>query len=144
MREEKIKVIPFEYSEADKFALARGIRERVFIVEQEVDERDEFDEYESSSHHYLLLLDGKAIGTARWREIGEKVKLERFAVDKMYRNKGLGEKLLAKVIDDAKEMGKPLYLHAQLKAIPFYERQGFEKVGELFLECDIEHYKMIL
>ena len=38
---------------------------------------------------------------------------------------------------------KTMYLHAQLKAIPFYERQGFKKVGDLFVECEIEHYKMI-
>jgi predicted GNAT family N-acyltransferase len=40
--------------------------------------------------------------------------------------------------------GIEIYLHAQLPAVAFYARQGFEPVGELFSECDIEHYKMIL
>lgn len=45
---------------------------------------------------------------------------------------------------DATKENKPMYLHAQLKAIPLYERCGFKKTGALFLECDIEHYKMVL
>ncbi|RZL08444.1 MAG: GNAT family N-acetyltransferase, partial [Hymenobacter sp.] len=28
--------------------------------------------------------------------------------------------------------------------IPLYERTGFQKVGELFEECAIQHYKMVL
>jgi len=51
---------------------------------------------------------------------------------------------LKQVIDDVKEKSNIIYLHAQLKAIPFYERQGFQKVGEQFSECDILHYKMVL
>jgi len=37
-----------------------------------------------------------------------------------------------------------VYLHAQLQAISLYERTGFEKVGEMFEECDIQHYRMVL
>ncbi len=139
-----IEIESFTADDREKFDAVRKVRERVFVIEQEVDEREEFDEFELSSTHYMLLHDDKVIGTARWREIGEKVKLERFAVDQPYRNKKYGEQLLSRVIEDASQLGKDLYLHAQLKAIPFYERQGFRKVGDLFLECDIEHYKMIL
>jgi predicted GNAT family N-acyltransferase len=137
-----VEVISFQTSDKEKFEQARKIRESVFIIEQQVEERDEFDEFESSSIHYLLLKDKQVIGTARWRAIGNKVKLERFAVLKEFRGKRYGEALLKKVIKDASQLGRTLYLHAQLKAIPFYARQGFMKEGELFLECDIEHYKM--
>ena len=36
-----------------------------------------------------------------------------------------------------------IYLHAQLQAIPLYEKHGFVKVGEMFEEATIKHYKMI-
>jgi len=134
----------FYKSDQEKFKKVRTIREVVFIEEQEVEERDEFDEYEDSSQHYLMCLDEKPIGTARWRHVGDKVKLERFAILKDYRGAKNGDALLQKVIEDAAESKKPMYLHAQLKAIPFYERRGFKKVGNLFLECDIKHYKMEL
>ena len=38
--------------------------------------------------------------------------------------------------------GKKIYLHSQLKAVPFYERNGFVKTGEPFKEAGMEHYHM--
>ena len=118
------------------------IRKTVFVEEQNVSPEEEFDEFEEVSKHYLLLVDGESIATARWRYIDSKIKCERFALLKAYRNNGYGSNLLKQVIDDVKEKSNIIYLHAQLKAIPFYERQGFQKVGEQFSECDILHYKI--
>jgi len=134
----------FFASDKALFAKAREIREKVFIVEQKVDENDEFDEFENLSKHYLIFDEKKAVGTARWRHIGDKVKLERFAVLKEYRGKQIGDQILKAVLDEVLPLKKTIYLHAQLKAIPFYERRGFIKVGEMFSECDIDHYKMII
>src|SRR5690606_13889181 len=119
-------------------------RRKVFVEEQKVDARDEFDEYEDESNHFLLQLNDKAIGTARWRHIGDKIKLERFAILKDYRNTGYGNILLSAVLEDVVPHKKQVYLHAQLKAVPFYERQGFQKQGDMFKECEIQHYKMLL
>lgn len=141
---ENLNIISFGFEDQKLFDKAREIRELVFVQEQEVSRDEEFDEFESNSRHYLLSIGDQAIATARWRVIGDKTKLERFAMLKEYRNKGYGDKILEKVIEDALGAGNDLYLHAQLKAIPFYTRRGFEQVGDLFLECDIEHYKMIL
>ena len=139
-----LQIIPFRTSNDLLFQQARQIREVVFVQEQQVEEQDEFDEFEDESIHYLLMLNDKAIATARWRIIGEKTKLERFAMLKEYRNKGYGTLILNKVVEDSKKTGNDLYMHAQLKAIPFYTRVGFEKVGEMFSECDIDHYKMVM
>lgn len=138
-----LKIIPFRTGDDLLFQQAREIRDVVFIQEQQVDEQDEFDEFEDECEHFLMSFNGKAIGTARWRTIGEKVKLERFAVLKESRGKKYGDQLLQAVIQSASNQNKTMYMHAQLKAIPFYERQGFNKVGELFVECEIEHYKMV-
>jgi predicted GNAT family N-acyltransferase len=139
-----LQIIPFRSSNDSLFQKAREIRNVVFIQEQQVEEQDEFDEFENECQHFLMTLNEKAIGTARWRRVGDKVKLERFAVLKEFRGKRYGDQLLKAVIDSARVENTAMYLHAQLKAIPFYERQGFKKVGDLFVECEIEHYKMIL
>ena len=120
---------------------AFSIRREVFVEGQGVPAEEEYDSYDSTAQHYMLLVNGEMVGTARWRFTDNGIKLERFAVLDSYRNKGLGSKLLKKVLMDL-PTGQKVYLHAQLKAVPLYERQGFKKVGDLFLECDIEHYKM--
>ena len=144
MKPKKIKIIPFRTNNVKAFELCRQIRTDVFIVEQEVAEEEEFDAFEGESQHYLMMLDELAIGTARWRNSDNGVKLERFAVLKGFRGNNYGELLLKKVIDDASKAADYLYLHAQLKAVSFYARQGFRKTGPQFEECNILHYKMDL
>ena len=121
-----------------------AIRETVFVQEQEVDPELEWDEYESGSHHYLVLKENQPVGTARWRETTKGIKLERFAVLPEFRGYGLAEKLLMKILDEVKPLGQKIYLHSQLRAVSLYERAGFTKQGDTFFEADIEHYYMEL
>jgi predicted GNAT family N-acyltransferase len=126
------------------FSKACEIRKKVFVDEQNVPPHEEFDDYESISNHYVLLLHDTIIGTARWRNTDKGIKLERFAVLKKSRGIGAGSVLLEKILRDVNGLSPTIYLHAQLGAVRFYERQGFEKKGDIFLECDIEHYLMEL
>ena len=140
-----IEITSFKVEDRPDLAeLTNNIRHIVFVGEQNVDPALEYDEYESESVHYLLTVDGEAVATARWRETSKGIKLERFATLSSHRNKGLGAILLQDIMDDILPMEKKIYLNSQLKAIPFYERHGFVKIGEKFLEADIEHFEMIL
>ena len=124
------------------------IREEVFVVEQKVDAADEYDEFEETSTHFLASLGGKPVGTARWRFTPYGIKLERFAVRKDARGKGVGQALVSAVLRDImvhpEASGKKRYLNAQLEAVPLYAKFGFQKVGDQFEECNILHYKMEL
>ena len=123
--------------------IAFAIRQRVFVQEQEVDPAEEYDEFETSSKHYLAWDDNRPVGTARWRKTEHGVKLERFAVLKEYRSKGAGSALLKRVVADVrKDFDSKVYLHAQWHIIPFYEKHGFETEGPEFEEANIRHKKM--
>ena len=140
-----IEIISFMAGQRpDLAALANEIRQKVFVEEQKVDPALEYDEFEQVARHYLLYVDGVPAATARWRETEKGIKLERFATLLSQRNQGLGARILQKVLDDVIPTGKKVYLHSQLKAIPFYRRHGFKKIGEQFTEADIEHMKMEL
>lgn len=123
------------------------IRQRVFVEEQKVSKEEEYDEFEDTATHFLAFNDqDKACGTARWRFTEKGIKLERFAVLKEERGGGTGSALVKKVLEDItlhpNSSGKLIYLHAQLTAVPLYEKFGFRKEGEIFEECAIQHYKM--
>jgi len=135
----EVKRFPFENAHLAKLAFA--IRRKVFVEEEGVDPTLEYDK-EEESHHYLLLQDGKAVATARWRETEKGIKLERFAVLPELRNRGLGEIILKEVLKDVMKLGKVVYLHSQLRAVPFYERNGFVKEGDVFYEANMGHYYM--
>ena len=124
------------------------IREKVFQEEQGVPATKEHDEHDrTDARHYLACAaDGTPAGAARWRQTENGVKLERFAVLADFRNQEIGAALLHAVLVDvqAEQIDAEVYLNAQLRAIPFYERHGFRKEGEMFEEANIQHYKMVL
>ena len=124
------------------------IREKVFVEGQGVPATLENDLHDrTDARHYLARADdGTPAGAARWRETDNGVKLERFAVLDGFRNQQIGAALLHAVLADvqAELPDAEVYLNAQLRAVPFYERHGFRKEGEQFEEANIQHYRMVL
>ena len=133
-------------TDADHLQEAFRIREEVFVREQNVPAEEEYDDHEQVSRHFLAFCNGQPCGTARWRFTNYGIKLERFAVRKDFRGRWVGSALVQAVLDDIgaaeNTRGKPLYMHAQLTAMPLYAKFGFQPVGDAFDECAIPHYKM--
>ncbi|WP_428821222.1 GNAT family N-acetyltransferase [Microbulbifer sp. MCCC 1A16149] len=120
----------------------RGIRQKVFVEEQNVPEDLEWDEHEESAQHFLVYHHNKAIGTGRLTGGG---KIGRMAILKDARGLGAGLELLKRICKFARVSGqKNVYLNAQVQAIPFYEKAGFAVTGEEFMEADIPHVRMDL
>lgn len=134
-------IVKFRFESVDLMRISNEIRTKVFIEEQKVDPEIEY-EYEDEGNYYLLFYDEMPIATARWRRTDKGIKLERFALLKEYRNKGLGTKLLKEVLTDVRKFNRPIYLHSQVIAKNYYKRAGFVEEGEHFFEADIEHVLM--
>ncbi len=142
------ELIVLQVNQEDLLQEAFAIRKLVFVEEQRVSENEEYDEFEESSRHFIAILNGQPVATARWRKTDLGIKLERFAVLKPVRGKGVGGAILQTVLEDVRmdvdyEKSK-IYLHAQLDAIPFYSAFNFVVEGDRFIECNILHYKMYL
>ncbi len=120
---------------------AYAIRYEVFVVGQGVPVEIEMDRYDDEANHVLAILNGKPVGTARWRTTSQGVKLERFAVLGEYRSRGVGAALVRFILREVDRKSK-IYLHAQETVVPFYEKYGFVPVGKSFQEVGIWHRKM--
>ena len=119
----------------------RAIRHEVFVVEQSVPMELEFDADDDQYHHVIAIdTDGTPIGTGRLSHDG---KIGRMAVLKNARRNGVGSAILDQliVIATANDI-HDLTLSAQLHALPFYRRQGFVELGEIYREAGIVHQKM--
>ena len=123
--------------------LVLSIRKIVFIKELNIPEHMEIDDNEDLATYVLAKVEGKNVGTARWRETNSGIKLERFAVLNEYRSYGVGT-AMTKFILKQLDQSKLIYLNAQESAISFYEKLGFDSVGPKFNEVGIAHQKMIL
>lgn len=122
---------------------AFAIRKTVFVEEQNCPPELEW-ENEEVSIHFLAQYNHHDAGACRWRKTEKGYKLERFAVLNEYRGKGIAQQMIKTVLNDLPKNADYIYLHAQLTAVPLYQKMGFVIDGEIFEEAGIQHYKMIL
>jgi predicted GNAT family N-acyltransferase len=117
------------------------VRRAVFIDEQGVPEELEWDADDAASLHFLVVdSTGQAIGCARLLPDGH---VGRMAVLSEWRGRGVGQALLAAVLDAARARGHDtLRLSAQTHAAAFYARAGFVAVGGEYEEAGIPHVAM--
>jgi predicted GNAT family N-acyltransferase len=138
MGSDHIECVPASWA-ADRILLQQ-IRRTVFIEEQQVPESDEWDDDDTVSSHVLVRLNREPVGTGRLNPAG---KIGRIAVIAGARGRGIGALILRSLLDEARRRGiRRPYLHAQLQALPFYEKLGFRSEGGLFDEAGIPHVRM--
>jgi predicted GNAT family N-acyltransferase len=128
---------------SDAAALARPVREEVFVAEQGVPLEEEWDGHDARCRHALALdAGGAAIGTARLLPEG---RIGRMAVRKPWRGRGVGAALMRALLDEARRAGvRTITLHAQTHAAGFYRKFGFSVRGGEFDEAGIPHVEMRL
>jgi len=126
------------------FASIRFVRTTVFIDEQHVPLDLEFDDRDALCHHVLAIERGAPIGTARL-DLDYGGKVGRLAVLRSHRRGGVGRALMERLHTIAREHGAAtLWCHAQLTAVPFYQRLGYRSSGATFDEAGIDHVRMEL
>ena len=136
-----IEIKKFRFKDENLMKEAHRIRYEVFVIGQNCPEELEW-EFEEESTHFLLIENDIPLASARHRKTEKGYKLERFAVLSEARGKGFGMLILKAILEDIKESNELKYMHAQEQVIPFYEKVGFEKSGNIFEEAGIMHYKM--
>ena len=129
-------------------ALARPLREKVFVHEQGVPLEEEWDEWDASSEHAIAFAaSGQPVGTGRLLPqtdfARQEARIGRMAVLKPWRGRGVGAALLAALVELAASRGvQTIVLHAQIQAADFYRCCGFVAEGEAFMEAGIAHFTM--
>jgi len=127
-------------------AEAISIRTIVFVREQGVPKELELDEFDVGAQHALIYAESQCAGTARMvRLMNGKAQIGRMAVLSQYRKQGLGSQLLNTLVELGRSQGIAEFeLHAQVSALGFYEKLGFNAQGEIYEEAGILHRNMIL
>jgi len=120
------------------------VRRQVFVREQGISEDLVFDEHDKEALHMVVKDGQEVIGSARVQFLTDnQAKLERMAVLKRYRRKGIGKEMLLFLDTVWKDKQvQQVIVHAQLEVVPFYKLCGFNEMGLPFQEAGIIHIKM--
>lgn len=124
---------------------ARSVRQAVFVEEQGIPLALEWDDADATALHAVAVNAlGQCVATGRLTQYAEGVgKIGRMAVHRVLRGAGLGQQVLAALVEAAARRGDhEVLLHAQRSAEGFYRQQGFVVRGEPFEEVGIPHVEM--
>ncbi len=120
------------------------VRKKVFVEEQGIAENLELDEHDRGALHVVVKDRERVIATARVLFLANnQAKIERMAILKPFRLKGIGRKLIYYLNEELRNRQiEQVVLHAQCTVVDFYKSCGFEKSGSPFWEAGIKHIKM--
>ena len=120
------------------------LRTKIFVVEQNCVYND-LDNLDFEANHIFCCLKKNIIGYLRIIDKKENIVIGRIIVEKKFRKKGIGEKLVKKSIRTAKrKIGKKsIMISAQKQWDSFYKKLNFECTGKEYLEDGIPHQEMI-
>jgi len=132
---------------AELYDLLR-LRTQVFVVEQNCVFQD-MDNKDQLCSHLLLYGDDQLVAYARILPPGvyyAEASIGRVITSLKSRGTGTGKVLMETAVATAMNLypDQPLRIGAQLYALKFYERFGFKRDGEVYVEDGIDHVEMIL
>jgi ribosomal protein S18 acetylase RimI-like enzyme len=86
----------------------------------------------------------RCVGTmVMFKDDNETARMKAVAVDSQFQGRGIGKNMVEEFEKEACRLGlKKVSLHARKVVIEFYEKLGYEAVGEEFYEVTIPHKKM--
>src|SRR5258708_846696 len=130
---------------SDEFLEECRLRNEVLRVPLGLSVHDEDIEKEKDQMHFgLFARDGEIAACVIAAPMSStEAKIRQMAVRPGHQGKGFGRVLIRSLEENfARRAFTHLFLHARMSAIPFYEKMGYEKAGDEFVEVGIPHLKM--
>ena len=123
-----------------------ALRYEVFVREQDVPIDLERDGLDAGAEHVVVYVGERCVGTGRMipkaNEPGT-IKMQRIAVADAWRGRGVGRVVMAELEAKARDLGfRRLLLASQQEAVGFYQRLGYRRFGDMFMDAGIPHYWM--
>ncbi|WP_345953110.1 GNAT family N-acetyltransferase [Mucilaginibacter sp. PAMB04168] len=136
----------YEITNTELYAAMR-LRNEVFVVEQNCVFQDA-DNKDQQCYHLMLWQDSLLVAYARLVPAGlsyREVSIGRIITSGSVRGTGMGAILMRHAIEECQRLfgTGPIRIGAQVYAVPFYEKFGFQAQGEHYDEDGIPHVEML-
>jgi ribosomal protein S18 acetylase RimI-like enzyme len=121
------------------------LRDRVLRKPLGLSIQDDPTHLEKGDFHIRAVADGRTAGVLLMRKLDDsRLQMKQVAVDAAVQGQSIGRRMVEFAEQTAQEAGfTEILLHARLTAVPFYEKLGYVKEGDLFAEVGIPHFHMI-
>ncbi|HMK79902.1 MAG TPA: GNAT family N-acetyltransferase [Xanthobacteraceae bacterium] len=126
---------------------ATSIRSAVYVAEQRCPYEEEFDGNDFSASHLLGYVGDEPAGCLRIRYFADFAKVERLAVRREFRGRGVASEMVRAAIELGQAKGyRRIYAHSQKRYLTFWERFSFRTLegGREFAFSDFDYVEIIL
>ena len=121
----------------------KKIRTSIFKKELGISDEEIFDNKDKILEQFLVIKDGKPIGSFRLKDENNHYKLERIGILSEYRSRGFGKTTLEEIKKYSNKKNKSkLILDSMYDIRGFYKKSGFVEVGNVFFKAGLPHIKM--
>jgi len=143
MVENGIKIREIKYN-TEEYSRELELRDKVLRKPMGLSLYDENLEAEQHDFHIGAFVNNNIVGVMILTRLNtDDVKMRQVAVDEKWRAKKIGCEMVIYAEEYSKNRGyATMLLNARKTAVGFYEKLGYEKISEEFLEINIPHYKM--
>lgn len=124
-----IKIEGFHIDNKDFYQKTIDLRNEIFVVEFGFNKFLEFDGKDNKAIHYIVMVDGITSGCARWIQLNDVLRIDRFGIRRNYRGFGLGLLLIKFIKTELSQSGKKIELLTTDDNILFFIQQGFKESG---------------
>ena len=139
-----IHLLKLNFKDQD-FSIIKNIRKKVFTDEMNIPESKLFDENDETCDHYILFDGKKSVGSIRFVNTNDAIKLERMAILSEFRGKNYGKSAILQLIEYYRLMGySKIILDSIFSVRGFYKKCQFVEEGETFRRVGIDHIRMSL
>ncbi len=136
-----IKEIPYQSCE---YHLEVALRDKILRRPLGLSLYEEKLDHEKEDIHLGAFQNGTLLGVLILTKLDHgDFKMRQVAVEEMLQGKGIGKRLVLHAENYARQKGaKGIILHARKTAVAFYEKLGYQTIGEEFIEVKLPHKKM--
>ena len=129
---------------SEEYLAELELRNKVLRIPLGLDVQQDDLSNEHLHYHIGAFDDDKLVGVLVLTPLNtSEVKMRQVAVEEYLQGKGVGKKLVEYSEQFAKEKGfRTIVMNARDVAVPFYEKLGYEKDGDMFVEVTIPHFKL--
>jgi predicted GNAT family N-acyltransferase len=130
---------------SEEYAMECALRDEVLRVPLGMAlDREDLEAEKGQLHFGLFRPDGILLACAVAIPMSPvEARIRQVAVSPVHQNLGLGRKLMRGIEESLRSSGfQRLVLHARTSVAGFYEKLGFARIGEEFMEISIPHVEM--
>ncbi|RSU12992.1 GNAT family N-acetyltransferase [Vagococcus acidifermentans] len=116
------------------------LRMLVFVQEQHISPKAEFDRLDTDQTNYIVIYHRQEpVATGRYQQDDPlTVRPDRLCVKKNWRNRGLGRRIVTELERIGRRNGcRVSRIHGEKTAVAFYEKCGYQVVSDDFIEDGI-------